>query len=168
MDPAGAPDLQARELLERLLTELSASATLADFDETADGSYVFRVELPGELGKELHLSKRLVQAALRDRRSRVAVRQLLRSNLLTLTTGREIRAARAAQAGRLPVTTVTLGAVTRVALAARTITLAGAVIAVPAWVRLEELAPGIMVSVAWREVDGRKEAIAVRWRRAGH
>lgn len=159
MNPAEAFDLRARHLLEKLLVELSPGATLADFDETADGAYAFRVEIPGELGKELHLSKRLVQAALRDRRSLAAVRRLLRANLLVLVTGRAVRAARPSPA------TVTLGAVTDVDAVARTIAIGDAVIHVPGWLRIEELTPGTMVSAAWREVDGRKEALAVRWRR---
>jgi hypothetical protein len=166
MNPAGASDLRARQLLERLLAELSLSATLADFDETANGGYSFRVEMSGELGKELHLPKRLVQAGLRDRRSLAAVRQILRANLLVLATGREVRAAQAARAARPSPTSVTLGAVTDVDTTARTIVIRDAVIHVPRSARIAELTPGTMVSAAWRQVNGRKEALAVRWRRA--
>lgn len=118
------------------------------------------MEIPGELGKELQLSKRLVQAALRDRRAFVALRQILRANLLTLTA----KAARVTRAARPAPTVISVGVVTGVDEEAGTIVLGDTLIWVGERVPFGGLPPGSAVTVAWQERNGRNEAIAIRCR----
>ena len=165
MYPVDSSDLRARSLVENLLAELSDDdAMLADFDETPDGGYCFRVEIPGELGKELQLSTRLVQAALRDRRSFVALRQILRANLLALTAKRDVSTARVPRAARPAPTVISVGVVTDVDEEAGTIVLGDTVIWVGERMPFGGLPAGSAVTVAWQERNGRNEAIAIRYR----
>ena len=167
MLPRDSPELAAQSLVAALVIEICPDATLVEFDETPDGAYLFRVEIPGENGKDLRLSKRLLHAALRDRRSLAAVRQLLRSNFLTLKAKRAVSDARAIRAARPSRTTVLLGVVTRVDLRLRTLWVAKTEVRVATAVALDEIVPGMVVTATCQEQDGRMEAIAIRWRRAG-
>jgi hypothetical protein len=161
-----ASDLRARSLVEHLLAELSDDdAMLAEFDETADGGYGVWVEIPGELGKEIRLSRRLVRAALRDRRSFVALRQILRANLLALTAKRNVSTGRVPGAARPSPIVISVGVIAGVDEEAGTIVVGDTVVWVGPRMPFGGLPAGSAVTVAWQVRDGRNEAIAIRCRR---
>jgi hypothetical protein len=159
-----ASDLRARSLVENLLVELSDDdARLADFDETADGGYCVQVEIPGELGQELRLSKRLVRAALRDRRSFAALRQIVRANL-AFTVKHHVSPAGVTRAAQPSPTVITVGVITGVDDEAGIIALGDTVVWVGAGMPFGGLPAGSAVTVAWQVRNGRNEAIAIRVR----
>ena len=158
-------ELRAQRLLVDLVAETCPEAVLVEFDETPEGGYVFRVEIPGEIGKDLQISKRLVHAALRDRGSLAAVRQMLKFHFLHLVSRRTVNEARAIRSAR-PRRALMLGVVRELDPSRRIIVVGDIALSVSSALSLVGLSPGMVVSVTWREAGGRREAIALRWRPA--
>jgi hypothetical protein len=165
MPPGEPPASAVRRLLAGLVAELCPEAVLVEFDETPDGGFAFRAEIPGDVGKDVQISKRLLHAAFRDRGSLAAVRRILRANLLRLSTKRTASEARAIRPARLP-RALMLGVVREVDPGRRTIVVGDVEVWVGRGLSLAGLAPGMVVTVTCREADGRREAIALRWRHA--
>jgi len=87
-------------LVRELLHDLQPDADLVEFLDSPPEHYTVRIALPGQLGKTLILSRRLLEAARVNPVALRSVRLLLRTELSQQQTSRALERAREARASR--------------------------------------------------------------------
>jgi CheY-like chemotaxis protein len=83
------PRASPRQTVRDCLARVSADARIAEMVRTAE-HYTVRIDLPGEVGKELVLPAALLHRAISDARARSSVQRLLRSAVLVMQSQRAV------------------------------------------------------------------------------